>query len=210
MSALTLRSEQSEDLTPDQVDSNFKHVLENSGLYDNEYGAGYWTDKSFPLTYSKRGQGDKPDYDFVNRGMLFPEGNTGEKIQIIDQMLHEKKFETPLRNHVHFIQTVETLPIYKFDYKWYNNGEDVPVDDITISTADGLGPAFEWSGNPMLQIIRFPEIFLPNESISSHLEGDIYRDDNVVSGDVLTKYFDYHFFKDAAGSIEEYIKFLGL
>lgn len=173
-----------------------------------------WTDKSFALTRDRQGVAQKPDYDFVNRGLLFPQNDPTEYVQIIDQMDHAKYLEDgtnkegmEIRMHVHFIQTVAALPIYKIDYKWWNNGESIPASDITLSTADGLGPAFAWAGVPMIQIIRFPYIFFDGiENISSHFECNIYRDDNIISGDVLTKYFDYHWAKDSDGSRLEFVK----
>ena len=42
--------------------------------------------------------------------------------------------------------------------------------------------------------------------ISALLEFKLYRNDNVVTGDVLGKEFDIHYQKDSIGSISELIK----
>lgn len=42
--------------------------------------------------------------------------------------------------------------------------------------------------------------------VSSILDIKLYRDDNVVTGDVLVKEFDIHYLVDADGSRQEYIK----
>jgi hypothetical protein len=166
-----------------------------------------WTDASFPATASKLGLLNKPDYDYTNRGLLFPQNDTSEFIQVIHQMDHAKKQGTQIRLHVHFIQTSALLPIFKVDYKWWNNGDEVPAADTTISTADGAGPLFPFTANPIMQLIPFPYIDAPaNEAISSHLEFNLYRDDNIITGDVLFKYVDFHYEKDGDGSREEFSK----
>lgn len=165
-----------------------------------------WTDRSFPVSRTKRGQTDKPDYDLADRGLQFPQNNTAEYVQVLDQMDHRKEFGTPIKLHIHYIQTTAALPIFKIAYKAYSNGEDVPASDTIISTEDGGGVVFPWTGNPMLQIMTFPDIIIPNEGISAQLEFNFYRDDNVVSGDVLVKYIDYHYSMDSAGSDTEYTK----
>jgi hypothetical protein len=164
-----------------------------------------YEDKSYPLQRDKQGQNQKPDYDFTNRGLLFPQNDPSEYVQILDQMSHTKLLGAGLKLHVHFIQTTSDLPIFKCDYKFWNNGDEVPGSDTTISTADGEGPVHVFTSNPILQIIRFPEIPAPqNEGVSAHFEFNLYRDDNLISGDVLGKYIDYHYLKVAQGSPEEY------
>lgn len=174
-----------------------------------------WTDKSFPLTRDRQGINQKPDYDFTNRGLLFPQNDPSEFVQIIDQMDHSKKWhtnadptDTELRLHIHFVQTSETLiPTFKCAYKYFNNGSPIPVADTVISTDDGPGLVFPWIGEPMIQLIQFPYIFFnDSEAISAHFECDIYRDDNVALGDVLTKFIDYHYAKDSDGSRQEFSK----
>lgn len=186
-------------------DGNYLEI-EDDGTKILHGDATTWTDKSFALTRDRQGVAQKPDYDFTNRGLLFPQNDATEKVSIIDQMDHRKKFETAIRLHVHFIQTEANLPIYKIDYKFWNNGGEVPAGNTTISTADGAGALFPFVANPILQIIRFPDIALVGELISAHFEFDLYRDDNIIVGDVLTKYIDYHYEIDSDGSREEYVK----
>lgn len=164
-----------------------------------------WTDRSFPFTPSQINPvTTKPDFDFTRLGLLFPQNDPLEKVYILNQMDHRKKFETAIRPHVHFIQEEANLPTFKLDYKFYNNGTDEPGAFTTIATT-GVG-AFTWTGNPMMQIVPFPEILLVGEGISAHLDLVFYRDDNVVTGDVLVKYFDYHYQMDSDGSRQEFVK----
>ena len=164
-----------------------------------------WTDKATPTTQSKRGQTDKPDFDYTELGLLFPQNNPTEKVYILDQMLHEKEFDTPLDLHIHLIQTGATLPTFKAEYRYYNNGDTVPAW-TTIATL-GVGKFTYPGSGSMLQIIDFPEIPAPlNEIVSANVDLIVYRDDNVVVGDVLIKYIDFHYQKDSDGSREEYVK----
>ena len=45
-----------------------------------------WDDFSVPLTRDKQGQSSKPDYDFTNLGLLFPQNDTAEIVYLVMQM----------------------------------------------------------------------------------------------------------------------------
>lgn len=174
------------------------------GLDSGSLAGTRWDDKSFPATFTKRGANDKPDFDFTNVGLLFPQNDPSEKVYGNDQMLHAKKLGTALRLHVHFVQDSASLPIFKLDYRYHNNGIAIP-SFTTIATVDGI--AFEYPGFPIIQIISFPYISAPSgETLSANFDLIFYRDDNVVSGDVLVKFLDYHFESDSGGSRQEFIK----
>lgn len=165
-----------------------------------------WTDKSFSATASRLGVLSKPDYDFTNLGLLFPQNDPSEKIYVNDQMDHRKLIGSALRLHVHFVQTSALLPIFKVDYRYHNNGVAIPgftTLDTSLET-----PAFTYPGSgSIIQIIPFPEIPAPaGEDVSANLDMIFYRDDNVVSGDVLMKFLDYHFQMDSDGSRQEFVK----
>jgi len=140
-------------------------------------------------------------------GLLFPQNNAEEIASFIIQFSHSKALGTHIEPHIHYIQDEATSPIFKIDYKWYNNGAAVPAGWTTISTADGAGAVFPYTSGSILQILPFPDISaIAGEDVSSNLEIKLYRDDNVVTGDVLFKYFDVHYIKDASGSKSEYTK----
>lgn len=165
-----------------------------------------WTDKSFPLGRDRQGVALKPDFDFIELGLLFPQNITTEEIYILDQMWHTKKLGTPLRLHVHFVQTSEIIPNFVCEYRYYNNGDTIP-SWTSIKTDDGAGPVFPYTSGSIVQLIQFPEIPPPiGEKISAILDMKIWRDDDRVLGDVLSKYVDYHFQVDSSGSREEFIK----
>jgi hypothetical protein len=97
------------------------------------YGAATtWTDKSQALTRGLLGALDKPDYDFVNLGLLFPQDDTSEVVYIIDQMDHRKALGTNIRLHIHYVQSEATQPTFKIDYKYYNNGGAIPGSFTTL------------------------------------------------------------------------------
>jgi hypothetical protein len=112
-----------------------------------------WDDKSFPATLTKLGSNDKPGFDFTELGLLFPQNDTSEKVYIVDQMLHAKKFGSPIDLHLHYIQTTSDLPIFKAEYRFYNNGDAVPATWTTISTEDG-GVKFPYTSGSIMQISK--------------------------------------------------------
>lgn len=176
------------------------------GLDSGSLAGVRWDDKSFPVTTTRLGANDKPDYDFTNLGLLFPQNDPSEKIYINDQMLHAKKLDSELHLHVHFVQSSAAIPIFKADYRYHNNGIIIP-GFTTIDTSLGV-PVFTYPGSgSIIQLISFPDISAPaDETVSANFDLIFYRDDNVVTGDVLVKFIDYHFKKDSDGSRQEYIK----
>lgn len=164
-----------------------------------------WDDLSVSASTTKIGSNLKPDYDYTNLGLLFPQNNTSEKVYLTFQMSHKKKLNTPVRLHIHFIQNSLAIPVFGCTYRFYNNGSLVPSFSSEIETT-GILP-FAWESGNLLNIIKFPEINAPtNEGLSSNLDVILYRKDNTVSGDVLVKYIDLHYEIDTDGSNEEFIK----
>ncbi len=165
------------------------------------------TDFSVPLTRDKQGQSSKPDYDFTNLGLLFPQNDEAEIVYINLQMLHQKALNTSIELHIHYIQELAEQPIFEMQYKFYNNGGDVPGSWTTLDTSVAKG-IFTWTTNDMMQTGEFPVISAPaNESVSANIEIKLYRQTgDGVAGDILTKYIDFHFKIDSLGSAEEYIK----
>ena len=168
---------------------------------------GTWDDFSVPASLQRQGATTKPDFDYTNMGLLFPQNDATEIVYMVAQMQHRKALGSLIAPHIHYIQTGASVPVFKLDYRWYNNGSAVPGTWTTISTADGAGIVFPYTSGSILQILPFPDIAaISNEAISSNLEMKLYRDDNVISGDVLVKYFDFHFQNDGSGSKQEYTK----
>lgn len=164
-------------------------------------------DLSIPATQLKNGATLKPDFDYTNNGLLFPQNDATEIVYSVVQMSHAKKLDTDIRPHLHYIQSSSTQPTFKMDYRYYNNGDAIPGSWTTISTADGDKGIFPYTSGSIMQLAEFPHVTPPSpENISANLDVRIYRDDNDVTGDVLVKYFDLHYEINALGSRLEYVK----
>lgn len=194
------------------VDLLIIRLAGNRGFFGQQFfGAGfdplpqeYWDDLRVPLTRDKQGQGQKPDYDFTELGLLFPQNNATEIVYLILQIPHAMVVGSPLRPHIHYVQDEATFPVFKIDYRWYENGAD-PTGSFTTLTAANF--AFSYVSGSILQVVSFPEIDgSAIASISSILDIKLYRDDNIVSGDVLAKEFDIHYKTDGRGSALDYAK----
>lgn len=166
-----------------------------------------WDDLSIPLTAGRQGINSKPDFDYTEIGLLFPQNDTDEKAYASRQMSHSKKLDSDIKLHIHYVQTIAAQPTFKVNYRFYNNGSAVPGSWTTISTADGSKGLFSWTTGSILQIATFPAISAPpSEGVSAQLDLIIWREDNDVTGDVLAKYLDIHYEIDAGGSSQEYSK----
>ncbi len=190
----------------DISNGNYMQVLAD-GTIRLEGDARTWTDFSVPLTRDKQGQSSKPDYDFTNLGLLFPQNDESEEIFLNLQMLHQKALGLSIEMHVHYIQSSADQPIFELQYKFYNNGADVPGSWTTLDTSLLKGRHI-WTTNDMMQKGVFPLITTPvNEIVSANLDVKLYRQTgDGVAGDVLTKYVDFHFQIDSLGSAQEYLK----
>ena len=163
-----------------------------------------WKDMLFPATRIRQGATQKPDFDTTNLGLLFPQNDATEIAYIIAQVNHEYKLESGLKPHIHYVQDEAAEPVFKIDYRWYKNGAD-PTGAFTTLTASTF--AFTYSSGSIAQIVSFPEISGSGfNTISSILDIKLYRDDNVVTGDVLVKEFDIHYQLDDRGSATEFTK----
>lgn len=58
----------------------------SGGLDTGQLAGTRWTDESFPATRQRQGATQKPDFDYTNMGLLFPQNDTDEIVYIIDQM----------------------------------------------------------------------------------------------------------------------------
>jgi len=190
----------------DVSSGNYMNVLSDGTI--RLYGdARTWTDFSVPLTRDKQGQSSKPDYDFTNLGLLFPQNNEAEEIYLNLQMLHQKALQTSINIHVHYIQSVSDQPIFELQYKFYNVDAAVPGSWTTVDTHLIKGK-YAYTSGSILQKGIFPSIAAPaNETLSANIDIKLYRQTgDGVAGDILTKYIDIHFQIDSLGSAQEYIK----
>jgi hypothetical protein len=90
-------------------------------------------------------------------------------------------------------------------YRWYDNGSVVPSYSSAISTKKIA--EIEYISGDTLQILSFPEIDGSHiKGVSSILDIYMYRNDNIVTGDVLYKEFDIHYLRTVESSQLEFGK----
>lgn len=162
-----------------------------------------WDDLRAPATTIRQGASTKPDFDTTNIGLLFPQNNAAEVAYSILQFPHGYDEGSNIRPHIHYIQNGATDPVFKIAYRWYDVHEDGDVAFTTL-TQDGVSQVV---ADGFHVIATFPEIDGTGKKLSSIFDVKIWRDDNVVSGDVLMKEFDIHYQTDQErGSRQEFIK----
>lgn len=173
-----------------------------------------WDDWTFPATRLRQGATQKPDFDPVEIGLLFPQNDPDEIVYATaiashTFSLHEGALWKP---HIHFIQSEANIPIFKLDYRVtpITASGASPGAFTTIQTLDEV--VVPYSSGDISQIIEFPDIDVwaaarGDPGIAPTIDFRLYRDDNVVTGDVLLKTFDIHVPADAPlGSGQEFIK----
>lgn len=187
-------------------DENNYVLLNNSGL-TLVGDATTWDDLRTELNTGKQGQTSKPDYDFDELGLLFPQNVTTEIAYMTFQMTHSKKMDSDICLHIHYIQSEATQPTFECEYRFYNNGEAPPTTWNTGSTAEGSKGLITYTSGDMMQIAEFPNISVgTGETVSAMLDVKLWRNDNDTTGDVLAKYVDCHIEVDSMGSKTEYTK----
>lgn len=147
------------------------------------------------------GVSDKPDFDTTNIGWLFPQNDTTEALGYTMQVNHDIKKGSPIRPHVHFIQTGSGVAVFKYSYRVYNVGEAVPAFSSAITQT---GYAITYASGSIHQIAILPEITMTGKTESCLIDIKVWRDDNVVTGDVLVKSIDAHGLRNRNGSVSEY------
>jgi hypothetical protein len=162
-----------------------------------------WSDFSVPLTRTQQGANNLPHFDSTNIGLLFPQNNTDEKIYFTAQFPHNKKLGSEIHTHLHYIQAGTGTPIFEYYYRWYNLDENVPTNWSTGTTVNGSRLVFPYVSGSQSQLAVFPNVEWDkpwDEKYSSTLDVILWRNDSVVSGDVLVKYVDIHYQIDGFGS----------
>lgn len=169
-----------------------------------------YDDWRFPLAQSKQGSNLKPDFDQTNNGYLFPQNDTAEVLYMTDVSSHKMQVKAGMTwfPHIHYIQDEAEIPVYEYRIKLTAAGAAVPAWSSWIATTGEI--VFPYSSGSIHQIVLFPEFdayALGATSFASLIDLQLRRNDNVVSGDVLTKQFDIHvLFDSPLGSGQEFVK----
>jgi hypothetical protein len=180
---------------------------DNADLIDEEFtklSTPRFNDIVFELTPSRIGSNDKPDYDYTNVGLLFPQNNVNEIAYFTIQLPHSWKVGTTIYPHIHIQQAADQQATFRMEYKWYDIGDAIPA---SWSTYDLDTYAIEYTSGTISNIILGADgIDGAGQTISSILKIKLFRTDNVYTGDMLADQFDIHIEIDGFGSQEEYIK----
>ena len=161
-------------------------------------------DLFFPLAQVRVGANSKPDFDYTNNGLLFPQNDTAEYVWITCQLPHRWKEGSTIYPHLHYTQTVNAQPVFRMEYRWTNIGDAVSGTWTNYDLATNAMPYVSGSIHQILK--NATGIDGTGKTISSLLEIKLYRTDNVVTGDLLAKQFDVHIEIDGLGSSLEYVK----
>ena len=167
-----------------------------------------WDDIRAPFTQIKRGALDKPDFDYTNIGLLFPQNDDAEIIYIIFQMPHNYKLGTDIYPHIHWQQMNANDVVWKLEYKWSIPNALVPGAFTAVTATTRL---YTWAADNLHQYDGWAAISgAAITKISSVLLFKVFRDDNVDAGagggDALAFEFDLHYEMDTLGSKSEFIK----
>jgi len=162
-----------------------------------------WDDLFVPLTTSKKGANDLPDFDYTNGGFLFPQNDTAERLYFVVQFPH-RWAGTTVYPHVHYKRTVAGKPVFKLLYSWFAIGGAAIAPATTIIMDSEL---VTYSSGSIHQINdNATGIAGTGKGISSIMVCELFRDDNTVAGDVLAYQMDFHFEIDTLGSRTQYAK----
>lgn len=164
-----------------------------------------WDDLRFSATQTRQGSLLKPDFDYTNVGLLFPENNTDEILYIICQMPHTWKEGSTIYPHIHWTQNQNQAVNWEMDYKWYNNDEAVPA---AFTNVDIYELEYTYTSGNFAQISLISSgISGTGKKISSMLLIKLWRNPtDSYSGDALFTEFDIHYQVDGFGSFLEYQK----
>lgn len=160
-----------------------------------------WDDLRFPFSRTMLGALNKPDFDYTNVGLLFPQNDATEIVYMIGQLPHGYDAGSDIKPHIHWQQSSASAPTWTLEYKWFNNGEAAPA---AFTTVNATAQAFTYVSGNLAQISSWAAISGTGKKESSILLLKLYRNDNTVTGDVLAFEFDIHFQRDKRGSFVEY------
>lgn len=181
---------------------------------DTEFN-GQWDDRSAGVHAANIDVASgRIDYDYADLGIGFQTNARypNEPLASIVQMTHTWLEGSDIEPHVHWLQSASGTPNILLEYRVYNNGEAPGA--FTLVVPDNL--VFAYTSGTILQISGFPTIDMSGKRISAFIDFKLYRDSLNTSGlfagaDAypnvwIVKEFDFHFRKDAAGSIKEFSK----
>jgi hypothetical protein len=178
--------------------------INSQGELRLEGTASVWDDLLQPATSGKKGANDKPDFNYTEMTVDFPQNDTTEILYFNIQLPHTWKEGSFVFPHVHFLQNQTNVPTFKIDHRWAGLGESFSNwETYTMSTL-----VFPYTSGTVHQIVYGnPGISGAGKGLSSMLQIKLYRDDNVFTGDCSVLSFDIHIEISSLGSFTEFTKY---
>jgi hypothetical protein len=164
-------------------------------------------DLRIPVTQTRQGANDLPNFDETNLGYLFDQDDAAEKLYFIVQMPHAWKEESTIYPHIHFKHQAAGTPSFVLTYTWMNI-DDAGAAPATAYTMDTLAAGSPANGDHwILQHATNDGIAGTGKTISSILVCTLHRTaDSTPDADVLVYEIDFHYEIDSLGSATEYVK----
>ena len=174
-------------------------IKNNSALQKSvdNLNIGQQEDWKFPATQQRRGLSSKPDFDFVNIGLLFPENDEAEISYMTDQRPHSMEDDTELQPHCHLVLTQAGTPKFTAMIRLTNSGDNEAAwiqYDMEVLTSN-------WVNGRHHVILHNPVLMSSVGKIKSAiLDVKLFRQTaDGYTGDVLLKSFDIHYYRSKLG-----------
>lgn len=164
---------------------NYMRVAPLSGILSLKGNARVYKGEIPPLAALAQTATGKPDIDTANCGFAFPQNDAAEILSGSYCLNSDYAEGTALYPRILWIQSGATAPAWKLDYRWINLGGQ--VGDFTTLTI--ASHEFTYIQGTILQLSNFTGITGTGYRAGSILQVKLYRDDNVVAGDVTAVSF---------------------
>ena len=194
----------------DLVNGNYTEFENNTG-FSRSYGSGCgWDDIRFPLIGRNIDiSAGRIDYNYSENSVDFAtNADSTDIVCMIIQMQHDYKSASNIEPHLHWIQEESGYPAWRLNYRYYGNGQQVPIWETGVMPTQHLYP---YTTGNILQITTFPTIsgsLLSGIGVSWFLDVQLYRDGGVDAYSKVSqsKEFDIHYIRNDNGSGREFIK----
>lgn len=161
-----------------------------------------WVREFIPFVKGHAAPSTKPDFDTVSVGLLFPQNDVTERAYGVLRLPQGFKPNSDIKVYIHWQQTGASFPTWVFEYKWYSDGDTEPGSFTSINVSAG---EYSYVSGSLAQVSVFPTISKAGiNSTSNLILFKLYRNDNVVTGDILTRGLDFHYQVIAPGSRNEF------
>ena len=152
----------------------------------------------------KQGATAKPDFDYTENALMFPDNDSTEIVYIVVQMPHQWKEGSTIYPHVHYLNQGLYQVFYELRYRWASIHSSFPA----AAYLPMFSQLYNTNGTYHNLAYAATGISGAGQSISSILLIELYRDVRTgdQTGDAITYSFDIHYEIDAMGSKAEKAK----